>query len=140
MKNSAYKRAKDSWFNKALIKFDKYAYAGGFAGLDAALGYATTGSWSNNQAGSVFNKSYKARGKEWKKWRRNMKGQITGSARNITGSAPIGSGRKGPVYGSNPHPPIYGSPPLPRDPVAYKMEWLTPIINPIEKWHKGRVC
>jgi len=84
----------------------------------------------------------------WRKpWGRSRPGHYIGSARPIYGSAPP---RKGPVYGSNPKPPVYGSDPRapggPQDPnkkrpdpVAYKMEFLTPVINPIEKWHKGRM-
>lgn len=74
----------------------------------------------------------------WRKpWGKSKPGHYIGSARPIYGSAP---GKK-PVYGSNPHPPIYGSPPIgpPKipDPVAYKMEFITPVISPVEKWHKG---
>lgn len=124
MKNSAWRRSKNSWFNKALIKGDSFLHAGADAAFDAALTYGLGGRYSD--VGNTFRRSYKNRRKVWKKWQKGMKGQITGSAR-------------GPVYGSNPHPPIYGSPPI-GDPVKYKLAFLTPEVTPIEKWHKGKLC
>lgn len=136
MKNSAYKRAKNSWFNKALNEFSRIGEGAVVGGMHAIAGIPFGDPLGYGLSG--FRKGYKYEKRRQKAWRRGLKGQITGSAPSpIYGSAPP---RKGPVYGSNPHPPIYGSPPLPRDPVKYKLEFLTPIISPVEKWHKGRLC
>lgn len=132
-------RNKKSYFNKSLKKFSKYggAFIGGAAGT--LLDYIT----SDVAFGGPMQKIGYKKGKGLfyqKPWGRSRRGHIVGSARNVTGSAPRGRVRVGPVYGSNPRPPVYGSPPLPKDPVVYKLEFLTPIVSPVEKWHKGRLC